>query len=729
MLTPSVFRTAGGVIVTRTVAAVPRDAFDALERDLDQARGALIASRYEYPGRYQRWATGFIDPPVVLTARGRVVQLEALNQRGRVLLPLLSAVLAACPELIARGDQRFDVREPTPGFDERDRTRQPSAMSAVRALLAYLASDADPVLGLYGAFGFDLVHQLEAIAHRRARPADQRDIVLYLPDSILVRASDGSAGVRYDYDFRVGDASTVGLPRTGSRIAATRPADRIACADHAPGAYAALVERAMPHFARGDLFEVVPSTSHHFPVEARPSELSATLARINPSPYGFLINLGSDEWLIGASPEMFVRVTGRFMESCPISGTIRRGATALEDARQIQALLNSAKDEAELTMCTDVDRNDKARIAVPGSVRVLGRRQIEQYSHLIHTVDHVAADLAPGFDGVDAFLTHLWAVTVTGAPKPAALAFIEAEETSARRWYGGAIGWFAVDGSVNTGMTLRTMRVAGGMAEVRVGATVLADSDPSAEEAETAVKAAALIRTIEAAASPNSAPKAAPLPDQTGRGVRVLLVDCEDSFVHMLASYIRATGAEVAVIRHTHALPAVALGYDLVTLSPGPGRPEQFGLHRVIPAALSAHSALFGVCLVLQAIGTFFGADLQQMDAPQHGRATALTILDRRGLFAGVPDQPTVGRYHSLHLVRASLPASLIPTAITPCGVVMAIEHTEAPIQAVQFHPESIMSAGGEVGFRVIQNVMRGVALRRPESRALWHTEADAVVA
>lgn len=114
---------------------------------------------------------------------------------------------------------------------------------------------------------------------------------------------------------------------------------------------------------------------------------------------------------------MFVRVEGRRVETCPISGTIARGQNAIEDADQIRQLLNSRKDEAELTMCTDVDRNDKSRLCEPGSVRVIGRRQIELYSHLIHTVDHVEGLLRPEFDALDAFLTHTWAVTVTGAPK------------------------------------------------------------------------------------------------------------------------------------------------------------------------------------------------------------------------------------------------------------------------------------------------------------------------
>jgi hypothetical protein len=133
-------------------------------------------------------------------------------------------------------------------------------------------------------------------------------------------------------------------------------------------------------------------------------------------------------------------------------------------------------------MCTDLDRNDKARVCVPGSVEVVGRRQIEMYSRLIHTVDHVKGILKSEFDALDGFLAHTWAVTVTGAPKLAAMQFIEAQEKSPRHWYGGALGHIGFDGNLNTGLTLRTMRIKAGVAEIRAGATLLIDSDPVAEE-------------------------------------------------------------------------------------------------------------------------------------------------------------------------------------------------------------------------------------------------------
>ena len=193
---------------------------------------------------------------------------------------------------------------------------------------------------------------------------------------------------------------------------------------------------------------------------------------------------------------MFVRVTGRRVETCPISGTIKRGEDAISDSEQILKLLNSKKDESELTMCSDVDRNDKSRVCEAGSVRVIGRRQIEMYSRLIHTVDHIEGRLRAGLDAFDAFLSHAWAVTVTGAPKLWAMRFIENHEKSPRAWYAGAVGMIFFNGDMNTGLTLRTVRIKDGIASVRAGATLLFDSNPEDEEAETELKASAMIAAI-----------------------------------------------------------------------------------------------------------------------------------------------------------------------------------------------------------------------------------------
>jgi anthranilate synthase len=546
---------------------------------------------------------------------------------------------------------------------------------------------------------------------RLPRADDQRDLVLYLPDEILVVDHVRGQAALHRYEFSIampaaGTESPEGLARaTAPSPYAADAGAKVPESDHAPGEYAAMVERARAAFARGDLFEAVLSQTLAAPCREQPSEIFRRLRRVNPAPYGALMNLGAGEFLVGASPEMFVRVEGSRIETCPISGTVRRGRDALEDAERVRELLNSAKDEAELTMCTDVDRNDKSRVCEPGSVRVIGRRQIEMYSRLIHTVDHVEGVLAPQFDALDGFLSHAWAVTVTGAPKRWAIRFIEQEERSARRWYGGAIGWMGFDGNMNTGLTLRTIRMQRGIAEVRVGATLLHDSVPEEEEAETRLKAAAMFAAI---ATPPAAVAAAPAAARRAEIARVLLVDHEDSFVHTLAGYLRAAGAEVATMRAALAREALRSdrAIDLLVLSPGPGRPSDFAMSETLDLALQRDLPMFGVCLGLQGMVEHFGGTLDVLSRPMHGKPSEVQVLGGR-LLAGLPERFTVGRYHSLHARRADFPAALRITAQTDDGVVMAIEHANRPIAAVQFHPESVMTPADAIGAPLLQAALR----------------------
>jgi anthranilate synthase len=460
---------------------------------------------------------------------------------------------------------------------------------------------------------------------------------------------------------------------------------------------------------RGDLFEVVPGQLLADACADLPSVVFHRLRQANPAPYGALINLGEGEFLVSASPEMYVRVEqmkngGRRIETCPISGTIRRGRDAIEDADRILELLNSKKDESELTMCTDVDRNDKSRVCVAGSVKVIGRRQIEMYSRLIHTVDHVEGELRPEFDALDGFLSHAWAVTVTGAPKLWAIRFIEEHERSSRRWYGGAIGRVTFDGNMNTGLTLRTMRMKDGVAEVRAGATLLYDSDPDAEEAETRLKASALFSAVRGDGGAAARPGAT-VTGQSARGRKVLLIDHEDSFVHTLAGYIRTTGAEVTTLRHDFARAQLRGGLrpDLVVLSPGPGRPEDFAIGETLGLLIERGIPVFGVCLGLQGIVEYFGGSLRMLDVPMHGKPSIVRALPGR-LLRGLPERFTIGRYHSLYAERSRLPAVLSVVAETvEDKVIMAIEHDSLPIAAVQFHPESVMTSPGEIGIPVIE--------------------------
>ena len=712
--------TGGGVTVSRS--RVPTEYAGAIEAYVDRLntrRGAVFSSNYEYPGRYTRWDTATANPPVVITARGRDMSIEALNKRGEIILGWIADVLDRTADVTIASRQpallKVKVSEPSRSFTEEERSRVPSVFTVLRSIVALFFSEVDASLGLYGAFGYDLCFQFDPIKFKLQRPDDQRDLVLFLPDEILVVDHYSAKAWHEQFDFELGGKSTKGLSRETPDAPFVASMIDPGRGDHKPGEYADLVRKAMDSFRRGDLFEVVPGQTFYERCETQPSEISRRLKLINPSPYSFFINLGGGEYLIGASPEMFVRVNGRRIETCPISGTIKRGDDAISDSEQILKLLNSKKDESELTMCSDVDRNDKSRVCEPGSVRVIGRRQIEMYSRLIHTVDHIEGRLREGMDAFDGFLSHAWAVTVTGAPKLWAMRFIEENEKSPRAWYGGAIGMINFNGDMNTGLTLRTIRIKEGIAQVRAGATLLFDSIPEEEEAETELKASALISAIREAPKGNSA-GIGNTAARVGEGVRILLVDHEDSFVHTLANYFRQTGAEVTTVRSPVSEEVFdRVNPNLVVLSPGPGSPTDFDCKATITKSRARDLPIFGVCLGLQALAEAYGGELRHLHVPMHGKPSRIRVSRNGIIFSGLPQEVTVGRYHSIFADPVRLPKEFRVTAETDDGVIMAFEHDSEPVAAVQFHPESIMTLGGNAGMRMIENVVAHMPKRTKE--------------
>lgn len=736
------FTSIGGVKVKYDVSQVidADKEVDNIVNLLDDHKGVLLTSSYEFPGRYARWTVGFVSPPIQIEGKGYEFKITALNDRGIILCDIIRSYLKKYPEIFQiSADENIltgMVIKSDGTFTEEERSKQASLFSLIRAIKdLFYGTDAGQ-LGLYGALGYDLTFQFEPIVMKNLRESDQRDLVMFLPDSILVVDNQKRDSWKITYDFT--DIATAKTTSTIVRSPAKSPF--IPADDHIPflardiekGKYAETVIRAKEEFKVGNLFEVVLSQCFREKMNCKPSVVFRRLCKRNPSPYGFFINLGSNEYLVGASPEMFVRVEntmkGMRVETCPISGTIERGSDPLEDAQQIKKLLLNPKEESELTMCTDVDRNDKSRICEAGSVRVLGRRQIEVYSRLIHTVDHVEGYLRKGFDALDAFLCHTWAVTVTGAPKTWAIRFIEQMETSVRHWYGGAVGLIGFDGSLNTGLTLRTIRIKNGIAEVRAGATLLHDSDPAAEEAETELKASALLDAIrredDTVRSPDVIDVNTERKEHKQQAKQVLLVDHEDSFVHTLANYLRQTGAEVITCRSGATLSEFISNQidtgkyrpDLVVLSPGPGSPSDFNLSFTIKSMIDRKVPIFGVCLGLQGLVEYFGGELGVLDYPMHGKPSVIqrtyiddTIEEKRHIsndvLKGLPTEFQVARYHSLHGKLANFPKDIFITAKSQDDVVMAIQHSKMPIAAVQFHPESILTLPKN-GMKILTNAL-----------------------
>ena len=337
---------AGGVHVKYDVSQVT-DAdkeVDDIITSLDDHKGVLLTSSYEFPGRYARWTVGFTSPPIQIEGKGYDFKVTALNERGVVLSDIIRAYLKQYPDMfqISSDDSTLTgmVLKSDGTFAEEDRSKQASLFSLVRAIKdLFYGTDAGQ-LGLYGALGYDLTFQFEPIVMKTPRDSDQRDLVMYLPDSILVVDNQKRDSWKISYDFTdiTTTKTTTSIDRAPAKSAYI-PADIDApfvARDIDKGKYAESVVRAKQEFKVGNLFEVVLSQSFREKMKCKPSVVFRRLCKRNPSPYGFFINLGSNEYLVGASPEMFVRVEntmkGMRVETCPISGTIERGGDPLEDA-------------------------------------------------------------------------------------------------------------------------------------------------------------------------------------------------------------------------------------------------------------------------------------------------------------------------------------------------------------------------------------------------------------
>lgn len=395
------------------------------------------------------------------------------------------------------------------------------ALDSLRRLLAESRIELPPELppmaaGLVGYMGFDTVRLIERLPTGRA-PA------LGLPDGVLVRPT-----VMAVFDT-VADTVTLATPvypsperteedaredaarRIGEAVAALGaplPAEAEARADGhpppepvsnmEPGAYRAMVRRAKEYILDGDIFQVVLSQRFAAPFRLPPFALYRALRRLNPSPFLFYLDVAGAA-VVGSSPEILVRVRDGAVTVRPIAGTRRRGADRAEDEALERELLADPKELAEHLMLLDLGRNDAGRVSLAGSVRVTERMTVERYSHVMHIVSNVTGDLDPAHDSIDALMAGFPAGTVSGAPKVRALEIIDELEPERRGIYAGCVGYFSVNGSMDTCIALRTAVVKDGTMYVQAGAGIVADSDPESEHQETVSKARALFHAAEEA--------------------------------------------------------------------------------------------------------------------------------------------------------------------------------------------------------------------------------------
>ena len=338
-----------------------------------------------------------------------------------------------------------------------------------------------------------LQHRTTIIANatvdRGVDPSAQYDNAVAQLGDVVEEILDGAILANDEDELRL--VSTLSQKR--ERLSAKRLA---AMSNRTEESYGAMVERAKEHIVAGDIFQVVPSQVFHQPFTGDCFLLYRTLRALNPSPYMFYLDFGEHQ-LVGASPEALVRVESGHMTTHPIAGSRPRGANEDEDRRLERELLADTKEMAEHVMLVDLARNDLGRVAQSGSVRTTRLAAVERYSHILHIVSTVEAELADGKDCFDALDACFPAGTLSGAPKIRAMEIITELEQRERGAYGGCVGYFSVSGNADFAITIRSVAVSGGEAIVQAGGGVVADSVPEREFAESINKAMAPLLAIE----------------------------------------------------------------------------------------------------------------------------------------------------------------------------------------------------------------------------------------
>ena len=365
--------------------------------------------------------------------------------------------------------------------------------------------------GLVGCFGYDTVRYIEPRLARTAK-ADELgtpDILLLLSEEIaIVDNLSGKLTLVVYAEPDVPNAWKRAMKRLKELLGRLRepvtvppnlraaPTDPVSSFGEA--AFKAAVQKAKDYIVEGDIMQVVLSQRMSKPFGATPLALYRAIRSLNPSPYMFYFNF-EDFQVVGASPEILVRLEDKDITVRPIAGTRRRGATHDEDQALEKELLADEKERAEHLQLLDLGRNDCGRVARTGSVRVTDRFTIERYSHVMHIVSNVEGKLKDGLDALAVLRATFPAGTVSGAPKLRAMEIIDELEPTKRGIYAGSVGYLGFHGDMDLAIAIRTAVVKDGMIHVQAGAGIVADSDPQSEWQETQSKARAMLRAAEIA--------------------------------------------------------------------------------------------------------------------------------------------------------------------------------------------------------------------------------------
>ncbi|MBZ0277393.1 MAG: anthranilate synthase component I, partial [Anaerolineae bacterium] len=365
--------------------------------------------------------------------------------------------------------------------------------------------------GAVGYIGYDVVRYFERLPETATTDLDVPDAAFLLPDTLVIfdhakhqliilanAHNTGDPDAAYDDAVeRIEQIVTALRNPIPALPEAPEPLNDELRSNMPRERYEEIVRLGKEYIAAGDAFQIVLSQRFTRQTSAPPLAIYRALRMLNPSPYMFFLNFGDSFSLIGASPEMMVRLEDGVATVRPIAGTRPRGKDEAEDNHLVEDLLADPKERAEHVMLVDLGRNDLGRVCDYGTVKVPNMMYVERYSHVMHIVSQVEGRLRKGMDAFDLLRATFPAGTLSGAPKVRAMEIIEELEGTRRATYGGAVGYFSFDGSMDTCITIRALLMQGDTVHIQVGAGIVADSDPAREFEETINKARAVAVAVQ----------------------------------------------------------------------------------------------------------------------------------------------------------------------------------------------------------------------------------------
>ncbi len=439
-----------------------------------------------------------INPILELKGKKENCTIQLLDERGRIFFDFLQEKFSKFVDNQSNGKLTLVIPKAPFKGAEHERFNRQNIGQVIRQLLIEFKMEDRNFFGLYGALSYNFIYLYEDIHHIKEN--DTADFHLFLFDNILF----------FNHLTQQADIYSIRQEEKEAEDSAKKLAEELATATlntyQAPNidlinispndeTFKNQVSHARQLCKEGELMEVVFCRKISALLEGDTLPIYENYRQINPSPYMFHFDFG-DEVLLGTSPEVMVRYENGKVILRPISGSIGRGKSVIEDHHNMMQLLNDPKEKSELDMLIDLGRNDLSKVCKP-NVEIEHYRTIEKYATVIHTVAQVAGQLQEDKIGFDALIACLNAGTLTGAPKVRAMNEIEAVETHTRGYYGGCIGYFLFNGELNTGITIRTAHVKNSLLTYCSGATLLYESDPEKELIETNFKAAAFLKNLE----------------------------------------------------------------------------------------------------------------------------------------------------------------------------------------------------------------------------------------